>query len=322
MKMTNQLFTEKFIPKSIKEFVGFNHNAILKYVERVLNGNENKKGVIMWGEAGCGKTTLAFLVAKHFDISYSYSNSSDQRNKKDINADVLRTTSLQSKTILIILDECDGLNKSGFKELERVMKKYEHPFILICNEIDKIPYSIRKICHTEKFSVDRFSLLALANRVVKSEGLDFTRSQIKDIVSQSKSYRDILHALQFGVVGISIPEQLSPDLAVLYSLQGQNIDLPTNDLSNLIVRFNDASNSPNLISMASLWESRYVSGYTFGKNIVRAILSTIRNSRIKKLEYPRTYKLLYESKHGKKMKDEATSEKKSTKPRIKILGFK
>lgn len=319
--MTNQLFTEKFIPKSIKEFVGFNHNAILKYVERVLNGNENKKGVIMWGEAGCGKTTLAFLVAKHFDISYSYSNSSDQRNKKDINADVLRTTSLQSKTILIILDECDGLNKSGFKELERVMKKYEHPFILICNEIDKIPYSIRKICHTEKFSVDRFSLLALANRVVKSEGLDFTRSQIKDIVSHSKSYRDVLHALQFGV-STNPPEQISLDTAVLHSLSAESVDLPTNDLNNLIVRFNDSASRPDLIAMADSWNNRYVNGYTYGKYIVKAILSSIRNPGIKKLEYPRTYKLIHESKHGK-MKTEATTGKKlSRAPKIKIIGFK
>ena len=317
--MTNQLFTEKFLPKSIKEFVGFNHNAILKYVENVLKGTENKKGVIMWGEAGCGKTTLALLLAKHFGISYSYSNTSDQRNKKDINADVLRTTSLQSKMILIILDECDGLNKSGFKELERVMKKYERPFILICNEIDKIPYSIRKICHQEKFTVDRFSLLALANRVSKAEGLDLSKNEIHKIVDNSNSYRGILHALQFGM-STNLPKQLSPDEQVLANLSGESAPI-SGDLNDLIIRFGDNSNSPNLISLADFWNHRYVNGYTYGKYIVKAILSSIRNPNIKKLQYPRTYALINQAKTGKKQVD-PSGEKKSKAPKIRIVGFK
>ena len=317
----NDLFTDKYLPHTIKEYTGFSHQSVLRYVENVLNNKEKKKGIILHGEAGCGKTTLALILGDHFGIPSFYSNSSDSRNKKDINADIFRTTNLQSKKTIIILDEIDGLNKPAFKELEKVLKKYSQPTILICNDLTKIPYFIRKLCHVETFAVDKFSMMALATKVSQSENFDLSRLQIKDIVSQSKSYRDILHRLQFGMVGISIPEQLSPDLAVLYSLQGQNIDLPTNDLANLIVRFNDASNSPNLISMASLWESRYVSGYTFGKNIVRAILSSIRNSGIKKLNYPRTYRLLHESKTGKKQVN-PNGEKKSSAPKIKILGFK
>jgi hypothetical protein len=320
MKMSNQLFTEKFQPYSIKEFVGFSHQSVLQYVENVLKGTEKKKAMIFHGLPGNGKTTLAFLLANHFGISHSYSNASDSRKKSDINADVFRTESLKNKKTLIIFDECDGLSKSAFTELEKTLKKYSQPVILIANDLDKIPYTIRKICHIEKFSVDHFSLLALANKVAKLENLDLSREEIKDIVSHSKSYRNVLHALQFGM-GTNPPKQLSPDEQVLANLSGQSVDLSTTDLSGLIIRFNDNSNSPNLISLADLWNHRYVSGYTFGKYIVRAILSSIRTPGIKKLEYPRTYSMIHTAKTGKK-RIEHSGENKSTKPRIKIIGFK
>ena len=319
--MTNDLFTDKYLPKDIKSYTGFSHQSALRYIENVLNGKEKKKAIIFHGLPGTGKTTLAQMLPYHFGLSFSYSNASDERKKSQINTDLFRTTSLQSEKSIIIFDEMDGLSKGAFRELERILKKYTQPVILIANNLEKIPYSIRKICQMEKFTVDRFSLMALANRIIKSEGLDLSRDDIKKIVDRSTSYRAVLHALQFGMSD-NPTEHISLDTAVLCSLSGESVDLPTNDLNNLIVRFNDASNSPGLIAQADLWNRRYVSGYTMGKHIVTAILSCIRNPAIKKLQYPRTYKLLYESKHGKKMKSEVTGEKKSTKPRIRILGFK
>ena len=314
------MFSDKYLPKDIKSYTGFSHQSAIRYIENVLNGKEKKRAIIFHGLPGTGKTTLAQMLPDHFGLSYQYTNASDQRKKSQINSDIFRTTSLQSEKSIIIMDECDGLSKSAFTELEKTLKKYSQPVILIANDLDKIPYSIRKICHIEKFTVDHFSLLALANKVVKLENLDLSREEIKDIVSHSKSYRNVLHALQFGM-GTNPPEQISIDEQVLANLSGQSVDLSTTDLSGLIIRFNDNSNSPNLIALADIWESRYRGGYTFGKHVVIAILSSIRNPGIKKLSYPRTYSLIHQARTGKKQVD-PSGEKKSTKPRIKILGFK
>ena len=316
-----ELFTDKYLPHDIKSYVGFSHNAVLQYIENVMKGREKKKAIIFHGTAGCGKTTLANLLGDHFNIPTFYTNASDSRKKKDVNSDIFRTTNLQSEKSLIVMDEMDGLSKSAFRELERILKKYNQPVILIANNLEKIPYSIRKICHVEKFSVDRFSLLALTNKVAKKENIDITRSDIKKIVDSSKSYRDVLYALQFGVAGTNLPKQLSPDEQVLANLSGEFTPISTTDLSDTIIRFNDNSNSPNLISLADLWNRRYVDGYTYGKFIVKAILSSIRSPGIKKLEYPRTYKLIHEARTGKKRVD-SSGEKKSKAPKIKILGFK
>jgi energy-coupling factor transporter ATP-binding protein EcfA2 len=319
----NELFTDKYLPKDIKSYTGFSHQSALRYIENVLTGKEKKKAIIFHGLPGTGKTTLAQMLPDHFGLSYHYTNASDQRKKKDVNSDIFRTTSLQSEKSLIILDECDGLSKSAFKELERILKKYNQPVILIANNLEKIPYPIRKICHIEKFAVDRFSMLALANKVTKKENIDLSREDIKKIVDQSTSFRGVLHGLQFGVVGTNPTERLSTDTTVLNSLQGHaGQQFLITDLSDLIIRMNDASNSPHLIALADLWQHRYVSGYTYGKFIVKSILLSIRNPGIKKLEYPRTYKLIHESRTGKKMKVETTDKKKPNKPKIKILGFK
>lgn len=316
----NDLFTDKYLPKDIKSYTGFNHQSVLQYVEKVLSGREmEKKAIIFHGLPGTGKTTLARMLPDHFGISYHYTNASDKRRKKDVNVDIFRTTSLRSKNSLIIFDEVDGLSKTAFKEFERVLKTYNQPVILIANNLEKIPYPIRKICAVEKFTVDRFSMMALAGKVVKAENLDLSRDDIKKIVDRSKSFRAVLHALQFGI-GSRPPEQLSLDTRVLYSLQGQDTEL-SGDLSDLIIRMNDNSSSPSMIALADLWNRRYVSGYTYGKYIVREILSSIRNPGIKKLNYPRTYALIHQAKTGKKMKAEATSEKRS-KPKIRITGFK
>ncbi len=315
-----ELFTDKYLPKDIKSYTGFSHQSVLQYIERVLKNTEKKQGIIFHGLPGTGKTTLAQMLPDHFGLSYHYTNASDQRRKKDVNSDIFRTTSLQSEKSLIILDEVDGLAKSAFRELERILKKYNQPVILIANNLEKIPYSIRKICHIEKFAVDRFSMLALATKVVKSENLDLSREDVKKIVDQSDSFRGVLHGLQFGI-GTNLPEQLSPDEQVLANLSGESTNR-YGDLNDLIVRFNDNSNSPNLIAHADLWNRRYISGYTYGKHIVHAILKSIRNPGIKKLNYPRTYALIHQAKTGKKLEVGTTSEKKSKAPKIRIVGFK
>ena len=319
--MTKELFSEKYCPKDIKSYTGFSHQNVIRYIENVLANKEKKKAIIFHGTAGVGKTALANMLPNHFGISSFYSNASDSRKKSQINTDIFRTTSLKSEKTLVVFDECDGISKSGFKELERVLKKYDQPIILIANNLEKIPYSIRKICHVEKFTVDRFSMLALANRVVKSENLKLSRDEIKKIVNNATSFRTILYALQFGAVGNKPCGELSTDLAVLYRLQGRSEGISTTNLADTITRFNDNSNSPNLISLADLWESRYRGGYTFGKYVVVSILGAIRNPGITKLAYPRTYALIHQARTGKKREEH--SEKQPNKaPRIKILGFK
>ena len=316
------LYTEKYKPQTIRDYVGFSHHDLLNYVQRSLGGKEKKSAFILTGSPGSGKTTLTNVVANHLNLNIYYTNASDKRRKKDINTNAFRSASvINQQRNLIIFDEVDGLAKGSFKELERVIKKYNNPVILICNDINKIPYSIRKSCYIKDFKVDRFSLKALANKVIKEENLNLTKGEVKEIVDQSSTYRDLLNILQFGL-GDQKVNKLSRDEMILRSLRGGYPEI-SGDMSELITVYNDNSENPNLISLANLYYERYYNGYTYGKKIVGVILNSIRNKNIKRIEYPRTYRLIHEAKHGSQKKDQANNANHNrSKPKIRIVGFK
>jgi len=317
---SNLLYTEKYRPKTIKDYVGFAHHDILNYIERSLKGTEKKSAFILTGLPGSGKTTLVSVIANHLNLNLIVSNSSDKRKKRDINTDSFRSTSITSqKKNVIVYDEADGIDKRGMKELEKVIKKYSNPIIIICNDIDKIPYSIRKLCYIKDFKVDHFSLKALANKVAEKENLNLSKGEIEKIVEKSSTYRELLNNIQFGITHGAVTN-IDRDEMILQSLRGRYPRISGN-IQDLITVYNDNSNEPNLISLADLYYERYYNGYTYGKKIIGVILNSIRNRNIKKVEYPRTYRLIHEAKHGTRKKEQ-TNSTNYNKPKIKIVGFK
>lgn len=102
---------------------------------------------IFSGDPGCGKTSLALILAKVLDFDMLYLNMS-----KDTSIDVLRTdiqnfgmtVSMNGERKLIIADECEkasGLLKDGLKaEIERLSENVS--FIFITNHINLIPEAL------------------------------------------------------------------------------------------------------------------------------------------------------------------------------------
>ena len=243
MTRQTELYTEKYKPKTVRDYVGFAHQDILNYVERSLKGTEKKSAFILSGLPGSGKTTLVNVVANHLDLNLVISNSSDKRKKRDIDTDSFRSTSITNqKKNIVVYDEADGIDKRGMKELERVIKKYSNPIIIICNDIDKIPYSIRKLCYIKDFRVDYFSLKALANRVVKEENLNLSKNEIEKIVKKSSTYRELLNNLQFGISHGTVSD-IDRDEMILQSLHGKYPKI-SGDIRDLITVYHDNSNDP------------------------------------------------------------------------------
>lgn len=105
---------EQLRPKTLNEFVGQEHlvgkNGVIK---RML---ENKKitSMVFWGPPGCGKTTLARLIARYIEaefIPFSAVTSGINDVRKVISkAKELRK--FYGKTIIIFVDEIHRFNKA------------------------------------------------------------------------------------------------------------------------------------------------------------------------------------------------------------------
>ena len=142
MSVTNELFTEKFRPKSLDQLIA---------PQRIKS--ELSRGVIqnllLHGSAGTGKTSSLFIISEPY--TNLYINASSQRGIETVRETIPRfcsTISLEGgreKLKVVILDELDGATEEFYKALRASMERYASVarFIASCNYIQKIPEPVQ-----------------------------------------------------------------------------------------------------------------------------------------------------------------------------------
>ena len=110
---------------------------------------QQKKGLILWGYPGTGKTTLAYQLAEKFGYSVIEFNASDLRDKNFLVR--LKRLSLQQtfEPSLLLLEEIDT-SEARLSELKGIIENTKKPIILTSNYYQKIR-SITKVCKTIYF---------------------------------------------------------------------------------------------------------------------------------------------------------------------------
>jgi DNA polymerase III delta prime subunit len=140
--MIQELLTEKLRPKELK------HMILPQRINNIfLNGLGHN--VLLSGSPGCGKTTLAKILAlpfPHLFINVSDESSVDTiRNK--INDFCSSMSVLDGKTSkkIVVLDEFDGASDQFYKALRGTIEKFASNtrFVATCNYINKIPEAIQ-----------------------------------------------------------------------------------------------------------------------------------------------------------------------------------
>ncbi|MCR4368849.1 MAG: AAA family ATPase, partial [archaeon] len=190
-----ELWQEKYSPQTAEEFVG--NSEIL---ENALSwaGNWNKGQVqaplLLWGQIGSGKTSLAYLIGKLSGWDVVELNSSDLRSKDVIERVVgaaSQNASFFGSKRLILLDEVDALTRNdrgGAAAISAVIKDAKNPIILTANDIyaNKNVSALRFVCRTFEFKkINYLSIAKHLREILEKEGVEFDEDAIKELAKNS-----------------------------------------------------------------------------------------------------------------------------------------
>lgn len=205
--MDNLAWAEKYRPRTFSEMVGH-----LKVVDEMRSWAESwtggstpkKKGLILEGEPGVGKTTAANALANEMGWEYVELNASDSRNLETIRR--VATRGAQSRSItdvdafesgsvpmkkMIILDEADNLyergasdgendlsDKGGKKAIVELMANTMQPVIMIVNDYYALTKgsgrSLTSSCIKIRFRrLGPASVAKKLRQILKTEGISY-----------------------------------------------------------------------------------------------------------------------------------------------------
>jgi len=203
------MYTEKYRPQVLEDYVG--NKDIVKvasnWMQSWFDGKVFFPIMILHGRSGIGKTTLAICLGDKFNCAISEQNASDDRNVKQMKRIIQGTgiTALDFNRRLTILDEADNLSNKSQRLLVDKHKLIRQPVIMLVNDMDKIIPELKKI--TLKLELRKPSLqqkLNLAKEIIAKERLELW--DLKSIVEQSESFRDLLNNLFFDVHGLDFSD--------------------------------------------------------------------------------------------------------------------
>lgn len=204
--MSDEMWTEKYRPSYFNEIVG-NYDAISQVKSHI---NDEKSAIILHGNPGVGKTTLAYVIANEMNLEVVELNASDQRTgsviKKIVGASALNK-SFDNKTKLIILDEADNLhgnsNRGGAKAIIDIIKKTKQPIILTANELYKMPLQLRNICNViELKPIGKTDMFIALSKICDSENVNINTDALNLLVKNSNGdLRSAINDLQSNSSG-------------------------------------------------------------------------------------------------------------------------
>jgi len=189
------LWVEKYRPDTLEGYVG--NQSIVDKVKLYLE-NGDVPHLLLYGNAGTGKTTLAKIIANNIDCDLLYINASDENSVDTVREKIKSFSSTIGfrKWKLVILDEADYMTPNGQAALRNLMETFSKTtrFILTCNYVEKIIDPIQSRCQVFAITPPTKKDVAVrVSQVLKTENVNFEMNDLVAIINSS--YPDIRRIL-------------------------------------------------------------------------------------------------------------------------------
>lgn len=204
--MINSIWNEKHRVTDLKDFVC--EDSIKQELESYIKNNDVPH-LLLAGQAGVGKTTLAKLLVHNMECDSLIINASDE-NGIDIIREKVKNFAYGAsfqKIKIIILDEADYLTKEAQAALRNVIESFSKTtrFILTCNYLEKIIDPLQSRCTTYKLTPPTKGVVA--KRLTDILELESIKYELDDIVKiVNGSYPDVRKSInliqQYSLNGV------------------------------------------------------------------------------------------------------------------------
>jgi DNA polymerase III delta prime subunit len=183
---SHTIWNEKYRPQTLDTYIG---NETIKQTFKTYIETNEIPHILLHGDAGIGKTTLAKIVANTIaKDNYIYINASDE-NSVDTVRDKIKqfASSVGFGGIkIIILDECDYMTSNAQAALRNIMETFSKTtrFILTCNYVDKIIDPIQSRCQV--FNIAPPSKKEVAQHIVnilEKESIQYSKDDLVSLIN-------------------------------------------------------------------------------------------------------------------------------------------
>lgn len=201
------LWVEKYRPKTISECV---LPEGLKQTFTAFIEQGNIPNLLLTGNAGVGKTTVARAMLEQIGADYIVVNGSLNGNIDTLRTDIMQfasTVSFTGSRKYVILDEADYLNPNSTQPaLRNFIEEFSGNcgFILTCNFANRIIDPLHSRCSVIEFKISKEELPKMAmlffKRVVNiltSENVEFDKAVVAELINKHiPDWRRVLNELQ------------------------------------------------------------------------------------------------------------------------------